>query len=50
METRNVERLNEDSINCELNHPLFGWIPFTADRNDVSEFGREIFAQLDADA
>lgn len=37
--------LNADgSINCEVNHPLFGWIPFTAREDDVEAHGREIFA------
>lgn len=32
-------------IDCEFNHPVYGWIPFTADPNDVEPHGREIFAQ-----
>ena len=30
-------------INCEVNHPEFGWIPFTANEDDCEEHGREIF-------
>jgi hypothetical protein len=33
-------------IDCEINHPTFGWIPFTASPHDVEVHGREIFAAL----
>jgi len=33
-------------INCELNHEIYGWIPFTASQNDVDENGKEIFNKL----
>lgn len=39
----NVERT---AIDCEIEHPQYGWIPFTASPNDVEQHGREIFAQL----
>ena len=32
------------SFTCQLNHPQFGWIPFTAAGYDTEEHGREIFA------
>lgn len=31
-------------INCEINHPDYGWIPFTASPNDPEEHGRNIHA------
>lgn len=31
-------------IDCEVQHPQFGWIPFTADQNDVEPHGRAIYA------
>lgn len=34
------------TIDCELLHPQFGWVPFTADPNDVEEHGRAIHAYL----
>ena len=35
---------NEDgSIDCELDHPDAGWIPFTARKDDPMEHGRLIF-------
>jgi hypothetical protein len=30
-------------IDCEIHHPDYGWIPFTADPNDVEQHGRDIF-------
>jgi hypothetical protein len=33
-------------IDCEIYHPTFGWIPFTASPDDVEAHGREVFAAL----
>jgi hypothetical protein len=33
-------------IDCEINHPTYGWIPFTASPDDVEAHGREVFAAL----
>ncbi len=35
-------------IDLEINHPVFGWIPFTANPDDVEAHGRELFAMLAA--
>jgi hypothetical protein len=43
---RNVQKLDEDRFDCEIEHPQFGWIPFTADKNDVEPHGREIYEAL----
>jgi len=32
-----------ETIDCEIEHPVFGWIPFTANPNDPEEHGRAIF-------
>jgi hypothetical protein len=48
IETRNEVRLESGMIDCELNHPRYGWIPFTASADDVEEHGRIIWAALDA--
>lgn len=34
----------QTAINCEINHPDYGWIPFTASPNDPEEHGRNIYA------
>lgn len=33
----------DNRIDCEIEHPDFGWIPFTADPNDVEQHGRDIY-------
>lgn len=40
-------RYNElGTIDCELDHPVHGWIPFTASPDDSDEGGREIYRLL----
>lgn len=34
------------AIDCEINHPRYGWIPFTASPDDVEAHGREVFDAL----
>lgn len=35
MEWRNAKQINEFGwLDCEINHPEFGWIPYTLDPND----------------
>lgn len=43
---RNMKWSNAEqtAINCEINHPDYGWIPFTASPNDPEEHGRNIHA------
>lgn len=43
---RNVTRLEDGRFDCEIEHPQFGWIPFTADPDDVSAHGRAIWAAI----
>lgn len=39
-------RLNPDgTIDLEVNHPEFGWIPFTAAPTDVEPHGRVLYAR-----
>lgn len=45
METRNPV-WNGDVIDCEINHPIYGWIPFTASPEDPEQHGRDIFEAL----
>ena len=44
-EFRNARFANpeETAIDVEINHPRFGWIPFTATPDDTEAHGREIF-------
>lgn len=43
MNFRNAQYNQFGTIDCEINHPQFGWIPFTADPNDVEPIGAEVF-------
>lgn len=31
------------TIDCEIEHPVFGWIPFTANPEDVEPLGKQVF-------
>ena len=48
MNTRNPIWANSEQtlIDCEIEHPHYGWIPFTASPDDVEAHGREVFAAL----
>lgn len=35
-------------INCEINHPLYGWLPYTADPSDTIADGRRLYAAIAA--
>ena len=43
-EIRNCVRISATRIDCEILHPVFGWVPFTADADDVDAHGRVIYA------
>jgi hypothetical protein len=51
MKYRNAKRISNNRIDCEIDHPVYGWIPFTCDPMDVgAEFNvLELHAQMDAD-
>ena len=44
MEIRNQQFNAHGTIDLEINHPQFGWIPFSASPDDVEAHGREIYA------
>jgi hypothetical protein len=44
---RNPVRLPDGRIDIEIEHPHYGWVPFTASPHDVEAHGRTIFAQVD---
>jgi hypothetical protein len=46
MESRNPIFTETGAIDCEINHPEFGWIPFTASADDVEPLGNEVFNAL----
>lgn len=44
MDIRSPRYLADGRIDCEVNHPTYGWVPFTADKEDPEPHGRAIFA------
>lgn len=46
MEIRNPRYNIHGTVDCEINHPVFGWIPFTASPNDPEEHGRAIYQEV----
>lgn len=36
MNYRNAKKLSNGWIDCEIEHEIFGWIPFTCDPNDTA--------------
>lgn len=43
---RSPRRIGPDAFICEVLHPVFGWIPFTASASDVEAHGRAIYTHL----
>jgi hypothetical protein len=49
MKIRNAKYNRHGTIDCEIDHPRLGWIPFTASPNDTESLGRIVFADLSED-
>ena len=49
MEYRNAQYTENGSIDCEINHPKHGWIPFTASPDDDEKHGRDLFETIKKD-
>jgi hypothetical protein len=45
MNAKNPKHTSDQTIDLDIEHPEFGWIPFTASPNDVEEKGRDLYAQ-----
>lgn len=43
---RRVKPLTDGRFDCEIKHPNFGWIPFTAAPDDVEPHGRAIWQAI----
>ena len=46
MEIRNATYNRHGTIDCEVNHPKFGWIWFTASPDDVEDAGKALYAEV----
>lgn len=45
MLTRNLKYNSNGTVDMEVEHPKYGWIPFTASPDDVEQLGRDLYAQ-----
>ncbi len=45
IEIRNPAFNHAGTIDCEIDHPKFGWIPFTADPGDAEPIGADVHAR-----
>lgn len=45
MNIRNATHAGDGVIECEYEHPKYGWIPYAASINDTEESGRAIYAE-----
>jgi hypothetical protein len=43
MNVRNAKYNAYGTIDCEIDHPVYGWIPFTASSDDVEPLGVAVF-------
>lgn len=46
LRTASYPSISPDFIDCEFNHPVYGWISFTAHKDDTEQHSREIYAAL----
>jgi hypothetical protein len=44
MQTKNLKYNMSGTIDMEIEHPVHGWIPFTASPDDCEKIGRELYA------
>ena len=46
MNYRNPQYNHFGTVDCEIEHPTYGWMPFTASSDDPEEHGRELYARI----
>ena len=44
MQVKNIKHNSIGTLDMEINHPKYGWIPFHATPDDVEPHGRELYA------
>jgi len=44
MQIRNLKYNTFGTVDMEIEHPTYGWIPFTASPDDTEKYGRELYA------
>src|SRR6185503_10308210 len=46
MDVRNIKVISEDRYDCEILHPVFGWIPFTACATDKEQSSKDVLQYI----
>jgi hypothetical protein len=46
METKNYSYTQDGSIDCDINHNIYGWIRYTASQNDPETFGKNLYKNI----
>lgn len=45
MQAKNPRYNRNNTIDLDINHPVYGWIPFTASPDDVEQYGKDLYNQ-----
>ncbi len=45
MDARNLAYNAHGTVDMEIDHPIYGWIPFTASPDDSEQLGRDLYAE-----
>lgn len=48
MNIKNITYNSRGTIDMDINHPTYGWMPFTASPDDVMDYGRELYERAKA--
>jgi len=46
MNFRNQQHNNSGGIDCEVDHPVYGWTPFSAQPDDPEQLGQDLYAEI----
>lgn len=44
MQTRNLKHNKNGGVDMEINHAVYGWIPYAASATDTEQGGRDLYA------
>lgn len=46
MDVRNPRVSGNGGYDCEINHQVYGWIPFSSHPGDIVELGRQVYQEI----
>ncbi|QPC87145.1 DUF4376 domain-containing protein [Mesorhizobium sp. NBSH29] len=47
VEYRNATHSRDGMVDCEVNHPEYGWLPYSASAADETDFGKRVWDAID---